>query len=386
MFQKMLCMVVCLLGLIGCASAPTAPSMAQVPWQDAAFDYDGALVSVSRDDLFRLDPDLALALKDPALGRLSSRQRIEHLLTLLFSQGRIPFPYSAGHSTIAAETWKNKRGDCLSLSVLVFAMARAMDLTSEIQEVQVPVLFDRRDQLDFFNQHVNVLFRKSGPLYFTEGSFQPSDMVVDFEPATGMIRHGQVLSEAAILARYYNNIASEYLAKEALAPAYAHFKAAIQAEPDYAPSYSNLALLYQRAGLLAEAEQLLRHAVALSDKADVPLYSLHQLLLAQGRSAEAAQYASLLQSRRERDPYYWIGLGLQLLQTGKFRQSIQALEQAQGLSSGFEEIHRYLAVAYWRAGEQAQAHQQLALLTSLSGGASQGVAALRKKFSSAPPR
>jgi Tfp pilus assembly protein PilF len=124
---------------------------------------------------------------------------------------------------------------------------------------------------------------------------------------------------------------------------------------------------------------LLRLAVALSDEATVHLLSLHQLLLAQGRTQEAQTYARLLQSRRDRDPYYWIGLGLQYLQEGKFRQSIRALETAQELTHGFEEVHRYLAVAYWRAGERQHANEQLTLLASLNA-SSADVATLRKKF------
>jgi Flp pilus assembly protein TadD len=76
-------------------------------------------------------------------------------------------------------------------------------------------------------------------------------------------------------------------------------------------------------------------------------------------------------------------LGLQHLQDGKIRQSISALEEAQRLTNVFAEVHRYLAVAYWRAGEPARANEQLMLLAALNRDGTD-VATLRKKFS-APP-
>jgi tetratricopeptide (TPR) repeat protein len=379
MFAKFLWIVLCLTGLTACAIAPALPSATPVAWHDQTFEYDAALVTVTKEDLFRLEPQLQAQLQDPGLQQLSTHKRLEQILALLFGRELKPFPYAQGHSTVATETWRQGRGDCLSLTVLAYAMARSLNLNAQMQEVRVPVLFDRRERTDFLNHHVNVLFRASGPVNWNESRARSQDMIVDFEPQLGTNRDGLALSDDAILARYYNNIAAEYLSRNQLPQAYAYFKAAILVQPQYAASYGNLANLYLRAGLQADAEQLLRRAVALSDEATLPLMSLHQLLLDQGRAREAAYYARLLQSRRDADPYYWIGLGLQALQDGQWRQSVAALEEAQRLTHGFEEVHRYLALAYWRSGDRLRANAQLAVLTSLEHDSSD-IATLRKKF------
>ena len=114
------------------------------------------------------------------------------------------------------------------------------------------------------------------------------------------------------------------------------------------------------------------------------LHSLHRLLVDQGRDAEAAGYERELQARREQDPYYWVGLGFRHLGAGETRLAIRALERARGLSNGFAEVHRYLAVAYWRAGEQARANEQLAMLASIDGGTG-GSSTLKKKLRAAQP-
>jgi Tfp pilus assembly protein PilF len=208
-------------------------------------------------------------------------------------------------------------------------------------------------------------------------------MVIDFEPQIGSNQRGVVLDDRAILARYLNNLAAEHLAAGRDRQAYAHFKAALHADPACAAAYAKMAQLYLRAGLDEPAEKLMRHAVALNPRAYLALQSLHALLLTQGRQREAAQYQALLESRRDQDPYYWIGFGLDALRDGRDADAVGALERAQELTTGFDEVHRALAVAYWRVGKLHKARDQLAVLNSLRDG-DPSVAALGKKFKYRP--
>ena len=182
----------------------------------------------------------------------------------------------------------------------------------------------------------------------------------------------------------YNNRAAEYLVEKDHARAYAYFRAAIAAEPDYAPAFANLAQLYIRRGLLAGAEQLLAHAIALDGPSYGPLRSMHQLLVAQGRHAEAQTYAALLAKRQDDDPYHWLGLGIAAMQDGQYRPAIHALERAAALTTGFEEIHYHLGLAYWRDGQRDAARKQLATLSAINH-QDPGVATLSKKFSALAP-
>jgi tetratricopeptide (TPR) repeat protein len=383
MLLKALSITVCLIALAGCAAAPRAALPEHFPWRDQAFDYDAALVPVGKQDLFQLDATLRSALHDPVIQRSSAQARLNHLIALLFGPEARDFPYAQGHSTIAAETWRLKRGDCLSLTVLAYSLAKDLGLSAKMQDVRVPVVFDRRGRIDFLNRHVNVIVKDEGSLQLSYGSMSSGDIIIDFEPQIGSRRKGKALSEDGIVARFYNNVAAENLAQGNQILAYAYFKAAILADPAYSPSYSNLAQLYMRRGFLESAEQLLIHAIALDDDADIAMHSLHQLLATQGREIEALKYAKMLQARQDEDPYYWLGLGLEFLRRENFREAIDALERAQNLTTGFEEVHRYLAVAYWRAGKQSQAKKQLAVLASMPHDGS-GFDALIRKINMTP--
>jgi Tfp pilus assembly protein PilF len=378
--RTLLAVGVFLLGLAGCASSPVVPAAAQLPWQDKAFGYDASLVTVDREELFRLDPGLVAALRAPEVLAMTPQHRLKHLLSLIFGPDRQRFGYRAGHSTPAAETWRLQRGDCLSLTVLAYAAGRAVGLDAQMQEVRVPVTFDRRNQLDVLNQHINVVFRRA---HRDLRDSEARNVVVDFDPEFASPRPGRLLSENAVLARYYNNVATEHMGEGRPAAAYAHFRAAIEADPAYPASYGNLAVLYRKAGLDAGAEQLLRQAIALGDPADVPMHTLHQLLTEQGRTDEARQVARELGAWRERDPYHWIGLGVRHLEGGDIREAIEALEHAREMATGFDEVHRYLAVAYWRAGDARKAREQIALLAS--SGDKRSLAKLRRKFQGEQP-
>jgi tetratricopeptide (TPR) repeat protein len=376
--RRRLALLFCLGLLAGCASAP--PPASELPWRDTEFAHDPAQVKTTKDELFRLDPALTAELHAAAERNRTPQARSERLKALLFDRDGGGFAYAAGHSTVAMQTWSERRGDCLSLTVLTYALARALGVDAKMQEVRVPAVLDRRGNIDFLNRHVNVLVRlEPAATPGQRGWTAAPALVIDFEPAVGSFREGTPLSDEGILARYYNNLGAEYFARGDDTAAYAHFKAAIDADARFASSYGNLAQLYLRRGYAADAERLLRQAVALTDEADLSLWRLHRLLLAQGRSAEAAQFEALLHARRDRDPYYWLGLGVERLRAREYRAAIAALEQAQSMSSGFDEVHRYLALAYWGAGDARQAHAQVAVLGAL-GVENPADRALRKKI------
>jgi tetratricopeptide (TPR) repeat protein len=368
------------MGLAGCAGQPPAPSVAQLPWHDEAFGYAPTLVSIHSDDLFALDPEFRKLLDNSSIRQARPDRRLDRLVDLLYGPKQQRFAYGAGHSTVPTETWRRRQGDCISLTVLTYAAARALDLPAQIQEVDVPATYDRRGNLDVLNGHVNVLFPHVRGAPDDDVSIR-RDVVMDFEPEFGSLRRGRFLTETAVLARFYNNLAVEHMANGHRALAYAHFKASIAADPLFAASYGNLAALYRQSAMDADAERLLRIAVGLAEPPDVALQALHQLLVEQGRATEATQIAAQLESSRKRDPYYWIELGIRAINKADFAQAVDALEHAQQMTTGFAEVHRYLALAYWRAGNVARAHEQLAMLESADGHDG-GIPVLRQKFKS----
>ena len=377
--SKVCVVVACVLALGGCATQRVAGSLPADVWQDQAFQYNPALVTETRETLFGLDDALVRDLKtDDRIG-FSTEKRMDILLSRLYGPNGIRLAYTAGHTTGAAQTWREKRGDCLSLTILAYTAAKFLGIEARMQEVSVPVVMDRREGFDLINGHVNLFVRNKVDVSVNGSTYGAGSFVIDFEPQGGSMRPGMRLSEEAIMARFYNNRATEYLLQRNYSHAYAYYRAAIALAPDYAPAFNNLAQLYARTDHYQGAEKLLRQAMTLGDTTFVQLAAMQRVLAAQGRTTEAQLYADQLAQRQHEDPYYWLGKGIKAVEGGQWRDAIAALERAEKLTTGFEEIHFYLGVAYSRNGQVDAANKQLATMRTIK---NQGpsVALLSKKL------
>lgn len=351
--------------LAGCATQPVAVITPQSPWLDQAFQYNPSLVPVNEDELFALDPDLLVELRSVKMQKAPSEERINFIVHTLVENKSTPFLYVAGKSTVAAQTWRNRKGDCLSLTVLAFAMAKELKLPVTMQEVDGTVMFDRRGAIDYRVGHVNVYVNRHVSDETTLATSLNRGVVIDFEPTFGAARPGYSLSRQAILARYYNNMGAEYLSQGDSVRAYAYFKAAMEQDREFSAAASNMAWLYWHSGYAQAAEALLTHIATTAAHPDTAIRGLHRLLVVQGREAEAVKYQALLEARIQNEPYYWIDKGFDQLQAGNYRRAIESLEKAQTLTTGFSEVHRYLAVAYLHEGKADKAQEQLTTLAMI---------------------
>ncbi len=358
--------LICLL-LGACASAPDPVPPMVAFFRDEAFQPPTAFRIETHDDVFELDPALQKQLHGLALQGKGTEQRLKILLAHLYTDTGIRLSYASGHSTGAAQTWANKQGDCLSLTILAYAAAKALGITAHMQEVPGPAVVDRRGQIDFVNGHVNLHVPTRSSVSLGSRVFESGGFIVDFQPHSALRNLGTRLEEREILARFYNNRASEHLAQGQDDLAYRYFRVAGEADMRYAPIFSNLAVLYGRKGMATEAEAALRYAITLSGNSDVALKGLHQLLQTQGRLDEAEQIAQELRQWQDASPYYWLERGKAALLAGQAARAVDALERAQALANGFADLHYHLALAYARSGQADKAQAQQALLRSLVG-------------------
>ncbi len=372
-----ICILAC--NLWGCAGPKVASLPAAQLWQDAAFNYRPELVVETPMDLFAVDQALLTEVSSTKTKVISAERRVNELLTLLYTDQGIRLGYSSGHSTGAMETWRTKQGDCLSLTLLAYSVAKALGLRAIMQEVYIAPVFDRRDGMEYVSHHVNVVIPTHATILLNDREYDPGGIVVDFLPQAGGRTHGMELSENQIVARFYNNRGTQFLAEWHDDLAYAYYKAAIAFDGNYGPAYSNLAHLYYRRGLQETAEKLLWHAIALDKVSDAPMRNLHTLLMSQGRDQEALQVSIMMERLKEHDPYHWLNTGVDALRNGSIRSAISALEKAEALTIGFREIHYHLAVAYARNGERDKAVKQIAALDAINHN-DPGIALLNKKL------
>ncbi|MCF8208982.1 MAG: hypothetical protein K9K38_06210 [Rhodoferax sp.] len=204
----------CTLLLAGCASARPPPLSAAKLWQDSFFRYQPGAVTETRAQLFALDPVLLGELRASVSRSPSLERRVETLIGKLYGPGGIRLDYESGHTTGAAETWRKQRCDCHSLTLLTYAITRALEIPAQMQAVRVPVAIDRRGGIDFINDHVNLFVPERSAALGQGRSAQAGGLIVDFEMQTGSRQRSTMLSEQEIVARYYNNRAAQALLQQ----------------------------------------------------------------------------------------------------------------------------------------------------------------------------
>lgn len=353
-----------LLSLSACSTISTQLKSEQIVWQDQFFKQDQSIQIIGKDEVFALSPALKEQLSKPEVLNLSNHARTKYFLDLVYSQDVSPFSYNPNDTTIARKTWEDKSGNCISLTILAYAVGKALDLPIVMQDVDVPVQFDRRGNIEFLNSHVNAMVLHKD-FWFDSDSDQRGFLIIDFEPQTMVLQKGRALSESEILSRFYNNLGAEYLAKKQSNLAYAYLKAALLTAPDNSLALNNLAQLYLLAGAQEFAESTLRRALSFNPDDVIVMRSLQGLLLTQKRDSEAEQLSIAIKASDAKNPHYWIGLGMYAMSKNDYKEAIRSFEKAETMASGFAEIHQNLAEAYMKVGEMERAKAEIKKLVSL---------------------
>ena len=335
-------------------------------WKDAHF-APLEIRPLTTAEIFNIGPALESQIRSANLQQASIQERADFLLNLIYTSSNRPFLYEGYHTTAAKETWERNHGDCLSLSILAYAIGKRLQLPISIQEIPLPVQFDRRGKTEYLNAHVNTIILN--PQLAIANDAAKNDrgyMLIDFDPGQFTQKRGTLLSEQEVVARFYSNLGAEAMFKNKPSLAYHYFKAALTMSPTHTPSHLNLASLYQSQGLNSEAIVALKRGLQIKAHDAVMLRELQRAYLNAGMHAEAHGLDQAIQLAQDSDPYFWIGRGLQSLQARQYAAAIQALEKAQKLSTGFEEVHQYLAEAYWRVGNIESAKQQMKILSGIN--------------------
>ncbi|WP_395006610.1 tetratricopeptide repeat protein [Undibacterium sp.] len=356
--MRAIIMFILLLSISACSTKPVFISAKDIPWNDALFQEEIPTQLISETDIFKLDEDLEARLSNPELRNLTLQKRITYFLDLVYSKGVSPFGYSPYDTTTAAKTWRAKKGNCISLTVLAYAIGKKLDLPIVMQDVDVPVQFDRRGNVEFLSTHVNALVLHKD-FWFEKEIDERGYLIVDFEPQMLVLKRGRELTEKQIISHFYNNLGAEFYAKKKYKLAYAYYKQAIISSPNHFAAYNNLAQLYIQAGDQNQAEALLRFGLQINDKDPVVLRSLQNIFLSQQRNEEAEKLDKIIQASNDENPHYWIGLGMYAMDQKDFRKAISSFEKAQKLATGFAEIHQNLATAYFQVGNQERAKEEM---------------------------
>jgi Flp pilus assembly protein TadD len=364
--------VVCLTTLgLGCASASRQPERLGIPLDDL---LHGAPLGVARKspplvaekDVLAVSPEMQ-AFLDAHVTTAGGAARLRQLGFAIIEDHTFELEYDETTRT-AAETFRTRRGNCLSFSNMFVALARRLGLDVRYQEVDVPPDWSFRNNAFVLNRHINVLVDLG----------REGERVVDFNMTDFRASYDRrTISDARARAHFYNNIAVEHMQAGDTAAALAYFRKAIENDPLFSPAWTNLGILHRRQGRLAYAEAAYLQALRV-DKGDLlAMSNLASLYERQGDEAGAARYRDRVRDHRQRNPYYRFQLAQQAFRALDYDAAIGHLKYAVSQKKNEDQFCFLLGLSYMKKGDEKAARRWMSRAEQLA-----ATDAVRSRYSS----
>lgn len=347
--------------LAGCATPPPTLTAkdAEPLLQDRRFAAPAR--AIAADEVFALSAQMKRYIEADMAPHLRTQGHREGLIDALYSRGRLKLRYDAARTRNAAEAFDGRAGNCLSLVIMTAAFAKALEVPVHYQSVMVDAEWSRSGNLYLTSGHVNIalgqrLIDRAGVV-----TSAPELLTVDFLPQedTGG-RRTQAISESMIVAMYMNNRAVEALTAGEVDDAYWFVREAVLKEPRFLAAFNTLGVIYQRRGLVREAEPVFARVLQVEPENRHALANMARLLAGEGRQAEADALQHRLAQIEPHPPYHFFDLGLAAMKEGRFADAKALFTREIRRAAYQHEFHFWLGVANYKLGDTRQASKHIA--------------------------
>ena len=340
--------------LAACATQTPLPSVEPL-LHDELFAAPSEHISAS--DVFAPSEEMKHFLHVEIVAPLRNIGARQALVNALYNKNQLKLEYDSEITRNAAEAFAARSGNCLSLVIMTAALAKELGLPLQYQaSVAVDDALGRSGDIYFFVGHVNVTLGKGA--FARRGT---EDLVtIDFLPPEDVIgMRMTTIGEETIVAMYMNNRAAESLTLGQIDEAYWWARAAVLEDPRFLSALNTLGIIYRHHGNPAEAEKVLRVALAREPDNTRIMSNLIPVLDDLGRVDEAKALAQTLARLEPNPPFSFYERGLKALSVGDFRTARDLFAREVDRSPYYSEFHFWLGIAYVGLGETDKARREL---------------------------
>ena len=343
------------LATLGCKStgiqiSHNANTNAQDLINNAAFENTANIVIESKEDIFSLTPEMKEVVKTHFSSERNKQQKAMKLVRHIFNQNNIGLAYQSNANLTASQTYESKTANCMSLTIMAYALAKEAGLDAKFQDVEIPEYWVRNGQYNMLTGHVNLMIAgvKSPNVSVVWGA---TNIEIDFDPFIRKKNFPKTKVDLdTVVAMFYNNKGAQALVDEDYDRAYRYFTAAIESAPYYAASWGNLAVLYRFTDQLELAEETYRYAIKLDPKSLNTLTNLSMLLEKQGKFDESRRIDSAILKQRIKNPYYHALLADEAFYAGNPEGAVRHYKRAIKLNDKIHEFYYGLAKVFATMG------------------------------------
>jgi len=346
------CLFISSLALTGCQStqverAPISQVGSSIYLDDHFPGYE--LVDIETpEEIFAIDDEMRQMIADEVASEKNFKKRAVKLLRQIFKKDNLGLAYQSGANVIATDAYHKNVANCLSLTIMAYALAREAQLNVTFQEVLVPEYWVRHGEHNMLTGHVNL--RLSGDKRPSESIiFGTKDIEVDFDPF--VLKKSfpkKAIMKNTVLAMFYNNKGAQAMVDSDYITAYAYLKSATEAAPAFSTGWGNLGLLYRFNEQTELAKQAYRHAISLSKRNFTAMSNLSLLLDAEGKHEEAQEIQKDIARKRDKNPYYHALLADEAFHDGDIDLAVRLYKKAIRLDGRAHEFYFGLAKAYYQ--------------------------------------
>jgi tetratricopeptide (TPR) repeat protein len=325
---------------------------------DQGFPGFSQIIIESEQQVFYLDDKaktfVALTIKPMH----NNAEQMEALVKAVFDRSKMNLLYQDDANTNANDTFYSQTANCLSMSIMTYALATEAGFEVDFQEIMIPEYWTRRSGFSLLNGHINIRMmapKQPNVLEFHRRSFQ-----VDFNPQP--LRYGfpkKLVSKQTVLSMFYNNKGADAFLRKDYVSAYAYFREALVVKPNFDAAWINLGILYRVSEYYPEAEKAYQYALVIHPNSLTALENLAYLYTFTDRNIEAANILAKVETYRNSNPYYHVLLGEQDMEQKNWEQALAHFRRALALDRGKHEVYFGLARASFEIGELRQSERYL---------------------------
>jgi Flp pilus assembly protein TadD len=293
------------------------------------------------------------------LGKSDNKNaQMDALVAAIFDRSELNLLYQGDANTNANDTFNFQAANCLSLSIMTYALASEAGFNAYFQEIMVPEYWTRQAGFSLLNGHINI--KISAPKQANVFVLDNRSYQVDFDPQPLKYRLSKkVVSKQNVLSMFYNNKGADAFLQKDYVTAYAYFREALMVNPNFDSAWVNLGILYRLSGYFSHAEKVYQYALIVKPDSLTALENLAYLYTFTGRNKEAEKILAKVEAQRNNNPYYHVNLGEQKMEQKRWVQALSHFRRALALDKGKHEVYFGLARAYYKMGELQQSKRYL---------------------------
>ena len=348
------------LTLLGCQSTDYSVVDTKTLLNDEIFPGYKKVTIESPEDIFELDRNARAFVDSTQLKTQTENKNLKNLVRQIFDHSEHGLRYKSDANSVAIETFANQAANCLSLTIMTYAMAKHAGYDATFYEVEIPEYWTRRDGVNLLNGHINL--RISLHNNSKKNQISEDYIDVDFDPQA--IRddfNRNAVSKNKVIAMFYNNKGADALLAGNDLLAYAYFKEAATFYDGFGSTWVNLGVLYRRLEQFDLAQASYENAIAIDDDNFTAWENLSLLYRLQGKDEDAENIRRKVIAKREANPFYHYILGEEALDIGKPDEAVAHFNRARRLDRTRHEILFGLGKAHLELGDIARAKKFMEL-------------------------